>query len=123
MIKDEGIKAISNKLSGTILIPEKEIESLNGDINLVTAQYLGIIGKPIKWIKVIETDAEVSNLMINIPKDAEEMNVIFGDNAKNELQNAENYRFAIKNLDRIKLVEEDKREIKSDSVLDRKSVV
>ncbi len=76
-----------------------EINETRENLSVTTKQYKAIIGKPVKWLKIVNLEAENNNLTIELPKEAENISVKTGEEVQGALQEIEEEQ-VINNADR-----------------------
>ncbi|MFH1521917.1 MAG: hypothetical protein ABIF18_03080 [archaeon] len=77
-----------------------------GDLNVTTLQYKAVIGRPVKWIKVvrIENKSQAGNLELELPKKAENITIKTGDEVRDALDSIEKYKDVVEKTGKRELV-------------------
>lgn len=108
---DEEIATAVKKISVESIVPEENVTEIEqnitevAEINLTEIenrsllQYKAIAGKPVKWIKIVKVENE-SDLEIEIPKKANNISLMTGEEIQQALDELEEYENVVEKSDR-----------------------
>jgi hypothetical protein len=92
---------LNNTEENITIINETEInvtginETISSELNITIIQYKAVIGKPVRWLKSVTVDTALAkeqeiDLVLELPKDAQNITVKTGEEAKEAKKDAKN---------------------------------
>jgi len=87
---------------GLAVSGETPVEMSTKKIEVKTKRYSVVINRPVKWVKTVKVDdkTDIENLTLEIPKEAEFINIKTAEEVQEVLENITDYNKEIKQLDK-----------------------
>jgi len=96
-------EVVSGNFGKIFEITVYRIDVKNKKSTFTTKQYRAVIGRPVKWIKIVKAGTE-ENISLEIPKKARDIVVKTGNEVDKALKDLEDYNETIKEIDKKEIV-------------------
>jgi parallel beta-helix repeat protein len=107
-LPDEEINITSDiniSLNETLIENITEVINKTQNISIKTLQYSAVIGRPVKWITVLNKSSEDENqTVLGIPKEAENITILTGNEIEEAIDNIDEYEEVVETTDREDMV-------------------